>query len=142
MAVLGLDVARVERKIASLEAEQRNLEAKVAALQAVLVYQQDPGTQFALFDAKEKLEAKRQEIENRHLQINSLEVQINNFRGEINSLEKGIEDIEPTKIVKPPTVSERPVKPRPLLNMVIAGIIGLFAGVFLAFGREWWQKSQ
>lgn len=141
MTVLGLDIERVERKISSLEEEKKNLEAKVSALQTVLIYQQDPGSQFALFDTREKLEAKKQEIENRYLQINSLETQINNLKAEINSLEKNIQDIRPTGAIKPPTVSENPIKPRPLLNMAIAGILGLFAGVFLAFGREWWQKA-
>ena len=139
--VLEKDIERVQIKILSLEREKENLEAKVIALQQVLIYQQDPGTQFALFDTKEKLESKKQEIENRHLQINSLNKDINNLKSQINSLEKQIQDIKPTSAIKEPTVSEPPIKPRPLLNMAIAGILGLFIGVFLAFGREWWKRA-
>ena len=149
------DIRRIENKIAFTEEEKENLEAKVDALQKVLVYQQDPGTQFALFDAKEKLADKKKEIESLYLTINSLrrtkedfEVQINSLRAsiesfysQINSLRASLEDIKPTKIVKSPTASEDPVKPRPLLNMAIAGILGLFVGVFGAFSREWWQNS-
>ena len=122
------DIERIKIKVASFQEEKKNLEAKVEALQKVLPYQETPGSQFALFDTKEKLEAKKQEIENLYLQI--------------NSLERSLEDIQSTKIVKSPTISEKPVKPRPALNIVIAGVLGLFIGIFLAFGKEWWEKSQ
>ena len=128
------DIERIKAKIGFLEEERKNLEAKVEALQKILPYQQDPGTQFALFDTKEKLEQKKQEIENRYLEINSLENQINSLQGQI-------EDIRPTQVIKSPTVSASPIKPRPLLNIVIAAILGLFIGVFLAFFQEWWEKS-
>ena len=128
------DIERIKAKIGFLEEERKNLEAKIEALQKILPYQQDPGTQFALFDTKEKLEQKKQEIENRYLEINSLENQINSLQGQI-------EDIRPTQVIKSPTVSASPIKPRPLLNIVIAAILGLFIGVFLAFFQEWWEKS-
>ena len=73
------DIERIKAKIGFLEEERKNLEAKIEALQKILPYQQDLGTQFALFDTKEKLEQKKQEIENRYLEINSLENQINSF---------------------------------------------------------------
>lgn len=140
--ILQKDIERVEVKIISLGQEQDSLGGKVDALQEILIYQQNPGSQFALFDAKEKLEAKKQEIENRYLQINSLEKQINDLRSQIDSWQNQIENIKPTLVAKTPTVSEAPVSPRPLLNMAIAGILGLFAGVFIAFGKEWWQGAQ
>jgi uncharacterized protein involved in exopolysaccharide biosynthesis len=140
--VLQKDIERIEIKIVSLGQEQNSLEEKIDALEEILIYQQDPGTQFALFDTKEKLEAKKQEIENRYLQINALEKQINDLRSQINSLENQIENIQPTLIVKAPAVSAKPISPRPLLNMAIAGILGLFVGTFLAFGREWWERAR
>jgi len=149
------DIERIENKIVFSEEEKKNLEAKIEVLQKVLPYQQDLGTQFALFNTKEKLVNKKQEIENLYLtinslrknkedlgiQINSLKTDIESLNAQINSLRASLEDIKPTKIVKSPTVSEKPIKPRPALNMAIAGVLGLFAGVFLAFGREWWEKS-
>jgi len=150
------DIERIKNKIVFAEEEKTNLEAKVDALQKVLVYQQDPGTQFALFDTKEKLAIKKQEIENLYLEINSLqrtkedlEVQINSLRSsienlnaQINSLRGFLDDVKPTKVLKSPTISERPVKPNKKLNIAIAGILGLFVGIFLAFGKEWWEKSR
>jgi len=150
------DIKRIENKIVFTEEEKKNLEAKVEALQKVLPYQQDPGTQFALFDAKEKLAIKKQEIENLYLTINSLrkskedlEIQINdlktnieNFNTNINSLRASLDEIKPIRVIKSPTISGKPVKPKPLLNIVIAAILGLFAGVFLAFFKEWWEKNK
>jgi capsular polysaccharide biosynthesis protein len=150
------DIKRIENKIANAEEEKENLEAKVDALQKVLPYQQDPGTQFALFDTKEKLANKKQEIENLYLTINSLkrskedlDVQINSLKtnieslnAQINALRASLDEIKPTQVIKSPTVSEKPIKPNKKLNIVIAAVLGLFVGVFLAFFQEWWEKSK
>ena len=126
--LLEKDIERLKTKTLSLEEEKKNLEAKVEALQKILPYQETPGSQFALFDTKEKLEKKKQEIENLYL--------------EINSLQRTSEDIKLTKIVKIPTISEKPVKPKLVLNIVIAGVLGIFIGVFLVFFQEWWEKNK
>lgn len=60
----------------------------------------------------------------------------------VSNLKEGLNFIKQTKIVKVPTVSENPMKPRLLINMVIAGILGLSIGIFLSLGREWWEKSK
>jgi len=149
------DIKRVENKIDYTKEEKKSLEAKVEALEKVLIYEQTPGTQFALFDAKEKLAGKKQEIENLFLsinslkrdkedldiQINSLEGKIEDLRAQINSLKASLDNIKITRIVKSPTISKYPIKPRPLLNIVLAGVLGIFLGTFLAFGKEWWEKN-
>ena len=150
------DIKRIENKINNAEEEKSNLEAKVEALEKILVYEQTPGTQFALFDTKEKLANKKQEIEDLYLtinllrrskedldvQVNSLKTNIESLNAQINSLRASLDEIKPTQVVKSPTVSASPIKPRPLLNIVIAAILGLFIGVFLAFFQEWWEKSK
>ena len=150
------DIKRIENKINNAEEEKSNLEAKVEALERVLVYEQTPGTQFALFDTKEKLANKKQEIEDLYLtinllrrskedldiQVNSLKTNIESLNAQINSLRASLDEIKPTQVVKSPTVSASPIKPRPLLNIVIAAVLGLFIGVFLAFFQEWWGKSK
>ncbi len=150
------DIERIENKIENANEEKKNLEAKIEALQKILPYQQDPGTQFALFDTKEKLANKKQEIENLYLTINALrrskedlEVQINSLKtnieslnAQINALRASLDEIKPTQVIKSPTVSGEPIKPRPVLNIVIAAVLGLFVGVFLAFFQEWWEKSK
>ncbi len=135
-------IDRVKAKIPFLEEEKRNLENKIEALQKVLVYQQDPGTQFALFDAKEKLESKKQEIENLYLEINNLEGTVNSLKNQITSLKKSIEDIQPTKVIKKPIVAEKPISPRPVLYSSIAALAGLVIGFILAFVKEWWKRNR
>jgi len=150
------DILRIEAKIMILEEEKENLEDKISALQEQLVFEQTPGTQFALFDAKERLADKKQETEDLYLRINSLRSGIEEYNSEMNSLERaitdynsqinslraGIEEIRLTEIVKKSTISERPVEPRPVLYMTIAGILGIFIGIFWAFGKEWWEKNK
>lgn len=150
------DIKRIKNKIKHGEEEKKNLEAKIDALQKILPYQQDPGTQFALFDTKEKLANKKQEIENLYSGINSLKLKIeninltinslrktkNNYKSEINNLKLSLIKIKPTKIIKPPIVSKIPVKPNKKLNIIIAGILGLLMGLFVAFATEWWQKAK
>ncbi len=45
-----------------------------------------------------------------------------------------------TQVIKEPTVSEFPIKPNKKLNLAIAGILGLFVGIFWAFSKNWWQE--
>ncbi len=156
IAPMDSDIGRLENKIKHTNEEKVNLEAKVDSLQKVLPYQQDPGTQFALFDAKEKLAGKMQEIENLYMEINSLKKQkddlqieinklkadIEGFNSEIDSLNESKNGIKETQEIKPPMVSQKQISPRPVLNVGIAAVLGLFIGVFVTFGKEWWEKNR
>ncbi|MFZ2970381.1 MAG: Wzz/FepE/Etk N-terminal domain-containing protein, partial [Minisyncoccia bacterium] len=135
------DIERINNKIKFVEEEKGNLESKISALQKTLVYRQDPGTQFALFNTKEELSAKKQQIEDLFREITSLNIQKENINTEINSLRASLDNLKFTRVVKDPTVSEKIVSPRPVLNVGIAGVLGLFIGVFVAFGKEWWEKN-
>ncbi len=84
------------------------------------------------------LESSKQDF---NIKIGSLMADKDDLGLEINKLNKSLQEIEPTKVIKEPTVSKAPIKPRPLLNTAIAGVLGLFIGVFLAFAREWWGKA-
>jgi len=57
-------------------------------------------------------------------------------------LRASLEEIRLTEVVKKPTISEQPVKPKKKLNIVIGGVLGLFIGVFLAFGKEWREQNR
>jgi len=57
------------------------------------------------------------------------------------NLKEKLDNMESTKVVNPPTISPNPIRPKPVLNIVIAGILGIFIGTFLAFFQEWWEKS-
>ncbi|QEK13204.1 hypothetical protein FQB35_13505 [Crassaminicella thermophila] len=44
-------------------------------------------------------------------------------------------------IVSPAVVPLEPVGPKKMLNMAIAGVLGIMIGVFLAFFKEYWKNS-
>lgn len=125
------DIERLENKIALLEEDKENLEKKEKSLEWLSPYErvneQLTASLFILYDVREKLSIKRQEIENLYIQV--------------NSMESSLEDILPTTIVKSPTVSESPIKPKPVLNIVIGAVLGVFLGIFFGFSKEWWEKN-
>jgi hypothetical protein len=126
--IIERNIGRLRNKVASFEEEKKNIEAKIVSLQKIAIYQQSVGNQFALFDSKENLEKKKQDIENMYLEINSSEMILGG--------------IQSTIVAKVPTISENPIKPNLVLNIIIAGVLGLFIGVFLAFCKEWWEKNR
>ncbi len=140
--IVQKDIARIETKTFSLKKEQENLENQIRVLQETLIYEQTPGTQFALFNTKEKLETKIQEITTSYLEINSLETSLNSIQGQIDLIEMQIESMVATRIIKSSTISEDPVSPRLLLNIALAGILSIFMGTFFAFFKEWWERSK
>ena len=152
------NASRIENKIGFTKEEKKNLEDQIQVLERTLIYEQTPGTQFALFSAKERLAVKEKEIESLYLGIISSKNQRENLNFEIKSLEKTIKDlnarivslkssleeieIKSTRVIKSPLIPEAPIKPRPLLNISIAGILGIFFGTFLAFFKEFWEKNR
>lgn len=150
------DIERLQQKILLIKEEKESLQAKIETLQKISISQQDPGTQFALFSTKEELAEKKQEIEDLYLLINSfqrdkedLAVETNVFKrdigdlnSKINALKTSLDDIKETRIIKSPSVSAGPIKPRLKLNIIIAAVLGLFLGTLLAFVKEWWEKNK
>lgn len=61
---------------------------------------------------------------------------------EINNLQRQKEALQSTKVIREPTISEKPIRPKLLLNVVVAAILGIFIGIFWAFFKEWWEKNK
>ena len=143
--ILKRNIERAQSKIGILEIEKKYLEEKERALEQLLPYERIneelSGSLFLLLDTKEKISKKEIEIQNSYSKKDSLEVEINSRNGQINLSRDEINDIQAPKIAKPPITSKNPIRPRPLLNVVIAVVLGFFMGVFLALVKEWWQKE-
>jgi uncharacterized protein involved in exopolysaccharide biosynthesis len=60
----------------------------------------------------------------------------------VSDLKEQINSATSTKIIKKNTISERPIGSSPVLYIVIAGVLGAFLGIFLAFFQEWWDKNK
>lgn len=44
-------------------------------------------------------------------------------------------------IISQSPVPMKPVAPRKMLNVAIAGVLGLMVGVFIVFFKDYWEKS-
>ncbi len=111
----------------------------------------DKKIEIILAEHEKKLEEKRVNIERKIAEIQeslnflktqkiyadegiaSLQITISDLREELNFIQE-------TKVIKQPTISEKPIRPRIAVNMIIAGILGLFFGISFAFGKEWWKQ--
>jgi len=122
------DVESLQAKLDALEEKKKDLGVQLDILEKIPPYQQTITIQLALFDIRDRVETKEGQIESLYLKI--------------GSIQKSTEDIFSTKVIKEPTISIRPIITRILFNMVVAGILGLFFGIFFAFGKEWWNKNR
>jgi len=65
---------------------------------------------------------------------------IKEFQEEINSLKFKFDNIQNVQVLKKPTRSAYPIKPRKRLNVMLATLVGLFVMSFLAFFLEYIGK--
>jgi capsular polysaccharide biosynthesis protein len=84
----------------------------------------------------------------KHLQtsllLNSLATERNSYNfliSKISSIKEDLMNYKGFKIIDPASEPTAPIKPRKKLNILIAGVLGLFVGIFVAFFLEFWQKG-
>jgi len=66
----------------------------------------------------------------------------NTLSNQANSLNASLKDYEDFKIINYAQLPASPIKPNKKLNILIAGVLGLFVGIFAAFFLEFWQKGK
>ncbi|MCJ7789165.1 MAG: Wzz/FepE/Etk N-terminal domain-containing protein [Candidatus Atribacteria bacterium] len=66
----------------------------------------------------------------------------NSLIGQVNSLKISLNNCQDFKIINYAQLPTAPIKPRKELNIVIAGVLGLFVGIFVSFFLEFWQKGK
>jgi len=107
---------------------------------------------------KEEIEKKMREMESfrniiftkikneriNYLGFNPLQIdeQIINLKQKVVELENVINLLRGFEITTEPNIPVKPVKPKIMLNIVIAGIISFFGGIFLALFIEWFEKQK
>jgi len=57
------------------------------------------------------------------------------------SLQRELASLKGVQVVQPADTLPDPVRPRPALNMAVAGVLGLMVSVLWAFGKEYWRRS-
>lgn len=74
--------------------------------------------------------------------LNIIESQLNQMRLSINNLEIiRSSDFKWIEVIDPPYTPDMPVGPRRMLNIAIAGVLGLFIGVLAAFFKNFMEDS-
>jgi len=66
----------------------------------------------------------------------------NDLKYQINTLRERLNNCEDFKIINYAQLPTAPIKPNKKLNILIAGVLGLFVGIFVAFFLEFWQKGK
>ena len=74
--------------------------------------------------------------------IRKMELEIASTEKEVRWGKKEKEDIQNISLVKPPEGAKDPVKPKMSMNIVLAGVAGVFIMLFLAFFLEYLQKNR
>jgi uncharacterized protein involved in exopolysaccharide biosynthesis len=90
--------------------------------------------------SRDGLSEYRSRKENLSLQLETTQNKIKSLLTEIKSLEFKKNSIQNIQIIKTPERSLYPVKPKTRLNVMLAGVVGLFLTIFLAFFVEYISK--
>ena len=96
------------------------------------------------------LETLRKELAQEKLTQSRLEREYNTAKGVYDVLSQKAEEVKITvatesELVKIASLAyepKGPIKPNKKLNILIAGVLGLFVGIFVAFFMEFWQKGK
>jgi uncharacterized protein involved in exopolysaccharide biosynthesis len=100
--------------------------------------------------AWERVEVLKQKLAQEKLTQSRLEREYNTAKGVYNVLSQKNEEVKIAvatesglvKIVSLAYEPKYPIKPNKKLNILIAGVLGLFVGIFIAFFLEFWQKGK
>ena len=112
--ILEKEIEKLQAKVNFLEKERKILETKIETY----IFE------FDLFAAEEIL----------------LEAIVGSS-AKLDSLKNSLGNIKSTKVIKPVTITYQSARPKLLLNIVLAGLIGLFSGIFIVFGKRWWKSE-
>ena len=71
-----------------------------------------------------------------------LRKRISDIKIEKLQVEQALKRLKGIEMVAQPNILSEPVKPKVKKNIVLAGVVGLFAGIFLAFFMEFLEKNK
>jgi len=66
----------------------------------------------------------------------------NTLSDQENILKASLKNFKDFKVINYAQLPAAPIKPNKKLNILIAGVLGLFVGIFAAFFLEFWQKGK
>jgi uncharacterized protein involved in exopolysaccharide biosynthesis len=115
-------VATAEAELEALRAEVAYIQAKVAEAQALVQ------------DKQARLVEVRAEIQRLEREVAVLRDTYTRLAGKLQEARIAVaETAEPIRVVEAPITPTRPIGPNKRMNVAVAGVLGLFVGVLLAF---------
>ena len=130
-----------------LEAGLKNKNVEIDALSKEI-----EETALAVSSLESELAALRAEYLEKWKEQERLEREISNLESTLKTLEDSYLELQMVSALDPEEASftvvapafppEKPVQPRKMLNMAVAGVLGLMIGVFLAFFLHYWETSK
>lgn len=124
----------IEKRIKILEKEIAEFEGKIQEIE---------NAKKKIVTSKELSEAERYFQTSLLLNLSASERNLyNNSIYQINTLQERLSNCQDFKIIDYAQLPDAPIKPNKKLNILIAGVLGLFVGIFVAFFLEFWQKGK
>ncbi len=130
-----------------LEAGLKNKNVEIDALSKEI-----EETALAVSSLESELAELRAEYLEKWKEQERLEKEISNLESTLKTLEDSYLELQMVSALDPEEASftvvapafppEKPVQPRKMLNMAVAGVLGLMIGVFLAFFLHYWETSK
>jgi LPS O-antigen subunit length determinant protein (WzzB/FepE family) len=116
-----------------VEESREQLTKRLEEIDVVMSKSQEDAERFQRMMVKEKLNP-----------IGFNPVQFNRMRSELEiekiTLKQSIKNLTGFEIITQPTISSTPVKPKPLLNIILTGLISIIAGLFISVFLNYWER--
>jgi len=124
----------IEKRIKILEQEIAEFEGKIQEIE---------NAKKKIVTSKELSEAERYFQTSLLLNSSTNERNLyNNSIYQINTLQERLNNCQDFKVINYAQLNTTPIKPNKKLNILIAGVLGLFVGIFAAFFLEFRQKGK
>jgi len=158
-----LSSEKITQENINLTIEERKAAIKQINNQIEQIRTQIDDIKTAIDDIKTQIDDIKTQIDDIHTQIDNINNEIGKINYEIDTIKNGIiikkneienvrneityfqerkARIDYTQLIKGPTSSLYPISPKKKLNVLIAGILGLFVFTTLAFFLEYLEKQR
>lgn len=135
---VDLDIQKQEAEIKGIEEKIKKEEATENQARALVI--QGYLLRFtAEKNRKESFENKKETLAAEKQQLIEDERKLEDELKTKQPLEES--NFEPSRVEISPVLPQNPIKPNIKLNLLVAAVLGIFIGVLVAFGKEWWEKE-
>ncbi len=125
---------RLEQSLAFKKVELSELRVRLQEIQAIL-----PTLEEEYAGAYARLVSLQRQLQDLDVSISELTAQTSTLESRMNQL---VVNLPQTGLVTQVVTPERPIRPRKLLNVAVASVLGGFVSVFAVFFIEYWRSPR